>query len=74
MTLEDYYGKRVVLGTNDYGLGRWATIVDAFEVKDEDEDGAHYNAVIEVEFTDGASPRCGWMSYYEAERQLGPAR
>ncbi len=69
-TAEDYLGKRVVVGQNDWGLGRWGTIVSWEEWQDEDEDGRYGELDFVVEFSDGASPHTDLISAPDADSQL----
>jgi hypothetical protein len=66
--VEDLLGEKVVVGTNDYGLGRWGTIVSWEEWEDCDEDWGRYGGItLLVEFNDGGE---GSISMTDAEEQL----
>ena len=50
---EDYLRRKIVVGLNDYGLGRWGEIVNSFEEKEWLDPGYGAATYFEVRMNDG---------------------
>ncbi len=69
---EDYLGGRIVVGHNQFGLGRWGTIESCRVEVERDEDGQRYGTLVfTVEFSDGEYPHSAEIDEHEVRRQLG---